>query len=125
VTWEDVADRGPIVALQRRHAGSPTQTRCWLVDQVLADDLRILFWVRDVQGVLRGHVGLSAIDLDAGSATIVDVLAGEAEADRLVALAVATLEDWTRTNLKLKPMRASHDHSNQERCRAGVRLSSS
>ena len=118
VTWQDAGDRDAIDLLGRWHElafalfpepfpVTPEGVRRWLVECVLSDPCRILFWVRDVRGEARGHVGLTAIDLDAGTATIGDVVTCHPGAAALVRAAVETLALWVRWELGLRVERAS------------------
>jgi len=118
VTWEDAGDRPAVERLFRWHerafagfpepfAVTPEGARRWLVDLVLSDPQRVLFWVRDVRGEARAHVGLTAIDLDAGTATIGDVITGHPGAAALAAAAVEALAQWVRWELGLRVERAS------------------
>ena len=118
VTWEDAGDRSAVERLFRWHerafAGfpepfsvTPEGARRWLVDRVLSDPQRVLFWVRDVLGEARAHVGLTSIDFDAGTATIGDVITGQPGAASLAAAAVEALARWVRWELGLSVERAS------------------
>ena len=113
VTWEDAGDRAAIELLGRWHElafawfpepfpVSPDGARRWLVDRVLSDPCRVLFWVRDVRGEARGHVGLTAIDLDTGTATLGDVITCHPAAAALVSAGVEALSRWVRQELGLR-----------------------
>jgi RimJ/RimL family protein N-acetyltransferase len=118
VTWEDACDRSAVERLFRWHElafawfpepfpVTPEGARRWLVDRVLSDPRRILFWVRDVRGEAHAHVGLTAIDLDAGTATVGDVITCHPGAAPLAAAAVESLARWVRWELGLRVERAS------------------
>jgi hypothetical protein len=118
VTWEDAGDRSAVERLFRWHElafarfpepfpVSPEGARRWLVDRVLSDSRRVLFWVRDVRGEACAHVGLTAIDFDAGTATVGDVITGHPKAAALAAAAVETLGQWVRRELGLHVEHAS------------------
>ena len=118
VTWQDAGDREAMDRLGRWHElafawfpepfpVSADGARRWLVDRVLSDPCRILFWVRDVRGEARGHVGLTSIDLEAGTATLGDVIACHPAATALVSAGVETLSRWVRQELGLCVERAA------------------
>lgn len=110
VTWEDAGDGETLARLSQWHesafawfpepfAVSPMAARRWLVDQVLPDPDRILFWVRDVRGGFIGHVGLTRFDAARGTAVLGDVVADHPTHDGLLALAAQTLTGWAQEAL--------------------------
>ena len=118
VTWENAGDRDAMDRLARWHRLAfawfpepfpvgPDGARRWLVECVLSDPCRILFWGRDVRGEARAHVGVTAIDLDAGTATIGDVVTCHPGAAALAAAAVEALAKWVRHELGLRVERSS------------------
>ena len=117
VTWDDAADRPALERLFRWHELAfawfpepfpitPEGARRWLVDRVLSDPRRILFWVRDVYGEARAHVGLT-IDPDAGTATVGDVITSHPKAAALTSAAIEALSRWARWELGLRVERTS------------------
>ena len=97
VGWRDADDPARMSLLAAWHlaafgalAGSllftPEQARRWLLDRVLAQAGRALFWVRDVRGVAVGHLGVTG-------SRIGDRLAAE-PAPELFAAAEESLAHW-------------------------------
>ena len=118
VTWQDAADREAMGRLGRWHElafawfpepfpVTPRSAARWLVERVLSDPSRILFWVRDVRGEVRAHVGLTSIDLVDRVATIGDVVACHPKAAPLASAAVEALARWVQGELGLRVERAS------------------
>jgi RimJ/RimL family protein N-acetyltransferase len=75
-------------------------TRAWSRSQLIERSDRILFLVRNADGHLVGHVGLSSFDFDAGTCEIDNVVRGERTAPPgTMAEAVAAVLDWAHLNL--------------------------
>lgn len=110
VTWEDAGDADMLDQLCRWHESafawfpepfpvSPPAVRRWLVERVLSDPGRILFWVRDVRGGYLGHVGLARFDPARGTLVLSDVVADHPAHDVLLTLASQTLLRWAGEQL--------------------------
>lgn len=113
VTWEDAGEGTALDRLCRWHESAfawfpepfpvtAASVRQWLVEQVLPAPDRVLFWVRDVRGGFIGHVGLTAIDVTGGAATLSDRVAGHPTGEGLLTLAVQALEDWAGEWLQVR-----------------------
>jgi RimJ/RimL family protein N-acetyltransferase len=120
VTWDDANDGPALERLFRWHELAfawfpepfpitPEGARRWLVDRVLSDPWRILFWVRDLRGEACAHVGLT-LDPDAGTAAVGDVITAHPKAAALAAAAVEALTRWARWELGLRV-----EHTSQAR----------
>ncbi len=110
VTWEDAGDLAALEQLVSWHQAAferypetfsvtPTCVRRWLVEQVLLHDDRLLFWVTTVTGERIGHVGLSHLNLEAGTVALSHLIASQVMAERLVHEALVTLTHWARETL--------------------------
>lgn len=112
VTWEDAGDAECVEQLAHwrmiaRLPGATTHTqavasvRRWLTREVLPDEDRVLFWIKDGEGQLVGHLGLEQFDFEAGLAQLSDVLC-EPGAEALLSVAEATLTRWTHETFGLR-----------------------
>jgi hypothetical protein len=101
-TWEDTGG-APAERLAAWH-GSPAARR-WLVEDVMEEPDRVLFWVKDVRGEVVGHVGLGGVDEAAGTIGVGDVVCGAAGHEGLMAAAVGCLVGWVQRSLRLKARR--------------------
>lgn len=114
VTWEDARDWNAVGRLARWHdvafswfpepfSVTTDGARRWLVDRVLSDPSRLLFWVHTVSGEVVGHLGLSALNARQGTATIGDVIPAHPRFHALLSAAVETLTHWAQSELGVKP----------------------
>jgi hypothetical protein len=105
VTWEDAGDGALVERLAGWRGAAPAAARHWLTEDVLRAPARVLFWVRDGDGELAGHVGLSQFDFARGTAVISDLRGDEARGPLLNAAARA-LARWAREALGLRAVDA-------------------
>jgi RimJ/RimL family protein N-acetyltransferase len=71
-------------------------TKSWLQKQLLENETRLLFLIKDEAGIPIGHIGLYSFDFAENSCEIDNVVRGEKNGHRgIMTMALETLLQWT------------------------------
>jgi RimJ/RimL family protein N-acetyltransferase len=116
ITWRDAHSSAALERLLRwqesaastlptRFPATVAGARAWLIEQVLEVPTRLLFWVKALDGLVLGQVGLVRLDGARGTAEIGHLVRGEAGAlSGALSASVATLCDWAFEALRLRSL---------------------
>ncbi|MDO8269849.1 MAG: GNAT family N-acetyltransferase [Candidatus Levybacteria bacterium] len=75
-------------------------TRSWFKAQLIGKNDRILFFVKDLDGNRVGHVGLYRFDYKKHTCEIDNVIRGSKSSPGIMTMALTTLINWTKNELK-------------------------
>lgn len=111
ITTRDAKDKAIIRDLkvwrEKNQQAFPSQfkvtlkgTRLWFQTQLMDKKDRILFFVKDLDGNRVGHIGLYRFDYKKHACEIDNVIRGSNSSPGIMTMALTTLINWTKNELK-------------------------